>query len=542
MIRLRKGDLRRLRILKILLCSGLAVGPAGYTSSAQADVPGNKLEVSRCASLMQLKIAGLEIERAENLSDQSQFINADGYITKTNRPICRVVASMNANSGGITFEIWLPVDWNGRLLGIGKNGFGGYINYRELASGVSRGFAAVSGDTGFKGAGPAVPGQRVVWATDQRALWDWAHSSVHSMTVTAKQIIREFYRRDIQFSYFSGCGGVEAMREVQDFPDDYDGVDVRSPGLHYGGLMQSFLWGAMLPARLPDALLTRDALTLLNQAALKTCGGTDALKNGYLDHPTQCHFDPSHLICKSGGGNKNCLNTMQVEQAKRLYSPILNTLTGEVIYPGFAPGSENSWGAIQGDLATFYAQPLLGTAVFGDAHWNWTNFDFGASAALIDQRLSANVDATNPDISRFRRRGGKLIMTQGWADSTNAPTTPIEYFNSVAAHEGGVENAQRSFLLLMVPGMGHCGSGPGPTTLGGSSPPTQYTPDRDVLSALQAWVERKKKPKSFISTKYIDDDSKKGVKFERTICVYPKVSRYDGSGNRSLASSYRCVE
>jgi len=350
-----------------------------------------------------------------------------------------------------------------------------------------------------------------------------------------------YYGRGPEYSYFSGCGGVEAMQEVQNFSSDYDGVDARSPGIYYGQLMESFLWGAMLPARQPDARLTKDALALLNRAALRSCGGTPGLENGFLDDPSQCHFDPAQLQCKGRDDGSGCLSAKQVEEAKRLYSPVRNSVTGEVIYPGFAPGSESGWEAIQSHLAVYYAQPLLASAVFGNPEWDWTTFDFGADASRVDKGLSSIVNATNPDISAFTARGGKLIITQGWADATNAPTRPIDYFNAVAARKGGVAKAQQSLLLVMVPGMGHCGFGPGPTTLGGSSPPTQYSPDRDVISALQAWVEHGKRPTHFVATKYADDRPEAGVRFERPACVYPASLHYNGAGDRRLASSFECV-
>lgn len=310
-------------------------------------------------------------------------------------------------------------------------------------------------------------GKRLEWVADPGVLSDWAHISIHSMTVAAKAIIRVNYGRGPEYSYFSGCGGAEARQEVGNFPPDYDGVDARSPGIYYGQLMESFLWAVMLPTHRPDARLTPDALAVLNRAVLKSCGGAQGLEDGFLNDPFECHFDPAQLQCKGGNDTSRCLSAEQVQQAKRLYSPVRNTLTGELIYPGFAPGSESGWDAIQGQLPVNYAQPLLASAVFGNAGWDWMTFDFGADAARVDKGLSSIVNATNPDITPFAARGGKLIMTQAWADATNAPTRPIEYFNAVVARDGSVAIAQRSFLLVMVPGMRHCGFGPGPTTLGG---------------------------------------------------------------------------
>jgi len=526
----------------LLLCAGIVTGLAAYNASAIAS-EDNTQQIARCAALQKAQIKNTQIELAQALPANSNLKSVDGTTVTTSTPVCRVVATVStAPEKHLGIEVWLPLaDWNGRLLGTGKTGFGGYIDYNELTAAVTRGFVAVNSDTGYKGRGSGEPGKLLAWAENRETLRDWGHLSVHLMTVIAKKFIQAYYGQGARYSYLDTCGGVEAMTEVEYFPDDYDGVEARSPGVYYSHLMESFLWGAMLPAHQPDALLTHDALALLNHAVLQNCGGAAALEDGFLEHPMQCHFDPAQLQCKTGDNPANCLSAVQVHQAQRLYSPPRNVLTGEVLYPGFARGSELGWGAIQNHLAAYYAQPLLASAVFDNAGWDWTTYDFGTDSALVDQKLAPLVNATNPDIFRFARRGGKVIMTQGWADEINAPTKPIEYFDEIVRREGSRSKAQRFFRLFMVPGMGHCGVGPGPTTIGGSLPPTKYTWNRDVVSALEAWVEHGKAPPYFISTKYVGDKPNAGVKFERPVCVYPMEPRYNGSGNRNLASSFSCV-
>jgi feruloyl esterase len=331
------------------------------------------------------------------------------------------------------------------------------------------------------------------------------------------------------------------MEEVEYYPDDYDGVDAGSPGMGYSHLMESFLWGAKLPAQDPDAKLTPEALTLLNRAVLQQCGGDAALKDGYLENPLACHFEPATLQCKSGDDSAHCLSAAQVHEAERLYSPVTDSRNGKALYPGFVRGSESQWNLIQGALVPNYAQPLVANVVFDNPDWDWTSFDFGADADRVDVRLAPSSDAMHADLSSFKAHGGKLIMTQGWADSLNAQTLPIEYFDAVASREGGASQAQRFFRLVMVPGMSHCGGGPGPGTIGGQLPPTAFNPQRDVVSALEAWVEDGKAPSSFVSTKYVDDKPAAGIQSEHLVCVYPKIAEYLGHGDRHSAASYRCV-
>ena len=196
------------------------------------------------------------------------------------------------------------------------------------------------------------------------------------------------------------------------------------------------------------------------------------MQAGFLLDPRDCHYDPAQLQCQAGQDPSTCLTADQVAETQRLYSPVTDPRTGLDLYPGFARGSESQWSLIQGALVPSFAQPLLANAVFNNPNWDWTTFDFDRDAALVDRVLSPVINATSPDLRAFAAHGGKLLMTQGWADALNAQTLPIEYFNSVLALQGSLERTQAFFRLFMAPGMSHCGGGPGPNTIGGSAPPT----------------------------------------------------------------------
>jgi feruloyl esterase len=530
----------RFKPVNIVRAAALVLLAHGTLAFARVEDPD-----AACASLAQASFADTTVTAAQILPAGSTLKNPDGKAVVTSVAVCRVIATVSTKPDEhVGIEVWLPTDtWNGRLLGLGSGGFGGAILYSELAPATARGFVAVNTDTGHEGGAQGAIGQRLEWAANPTQLRDWGHNSVHLMTVAAKAITRRFYGHAASHAYYSGCstGGAEAMEEVEFYPDDYDGVHAGSPGMGYSHLMESFLWNAKLPAQQPEAKLTREALTVLSHAVLQSCGGSAALKDGFLANPMTCHFDPSTVQCKAGDDPSTCLSEAQVHEAERLYSAVLDSRTGKPLYPGFARGSENQWMLIQGALVPNYAQPLVANVVFGNPDWDWTTFDFGADSDRLDAKLAPSSDAMRTDLSRFRAHGGKLIMTQGWADSFNAQTLPIEYFEDVAARDGGIARTQRYFRLVMIPGMSHCGGGTGPTTIGGNAAPTKLIPERDVVSALEAWVEHGQAPKSFIATKYVDDKPASGVAFERPVCVYPQALRYNGQGDRTLASSYRCV-
>jgi len=541
----RRAPVRRIGARRLLVTAWLALSAAQAHAapvqpSAAAEAPAHA-----CGALQHAAIDDTRIASAQVVPAGTTFDDPNGAAVKTTTPVCRVVATVSTQSSErIGIEVWLPLQgWNGRFLGVGSGGFGGSIVYSALVPAVARGFVAANTDTGHVGGAQGAIGQPLPWVRNSVQLRDWGHTSIHWMTVAAKAITRAYYGEKPARSYYSGCstGGAEAMEEAQFYPDDYDGVHAGSPGMFYSHLMESFLWGALLPEKQPAARLTPSALSTLSGAVLAHCGGSDAVSDGFLANPLTCRFDPARLQCKAGEDPAHCLSAPQVRQAERLYSAVRDPRTGRELYPGFARGSESQWSLIQGALVPNYAQPLLANAVFDNPDWDWTTFDFAADADRVDAVLSPVIDAMNPDLAAFKAHGGKLIMTQGWADALNAQTLPIEYFEQVASREGGVRAAQSFYRLVMAPGMSHCGGGPGANTVGGSVPPIHYDADRDVISALEAWVEQGKAPESFISTKYVADDPKQGVQFERPVCVYPEAPRYKGHGDRRFASSFTCV-
>lgn len=496
-----------------------------------------------CQSLASDSVANAQITTAQTIAAGSFTPPGSSTPITLSVPVCRVVATVSTRpSEQVGIEVWLPAsDWNGRFEGLGSGGFGGSINYTALAAAAARGFATANTGTGHVGGSSGAIGQTLPWVQNPVTLRDWGHTSIHLMTRAAQAIIQDFYGQASAFSYYEGCstGGAEAMEEAEFYPKDYDGIHAGSPGMDYSHLMESFLWGALLPAKDPAATLNAAALTLLNNTVLQQCGGAQAVQARYLLDPRDCHYDPAQLLCQAGQDPSTCLTADQVSETKRLYSPVTDPRTGLDLYPGFARGSESQWSLIQGALVPSFAQPLLANAVFNNPNWDWTTFDFDRDAALVDRVLSPVINATSPDLRAFAAHGGKLLMTQGWADALNAQTLPIEYFNSVLALQGSLERTQAFFRLFMAPGMSHCGGGPGPNTIGGSAPPTSPTPERDVVAALEAWVENGQAPASLISTKYVND-TPPAVARELTLCPYPQLARFAG-GDPTQAASYRCT-
>ncbi|MGH6910368.1 MAG: tannase/feruloyl esterase family alpha/beta hydrolase [Phenylobacterium sp.] len=442
-------------------------------------------------------------------------------------------------AGSIGFEVWLPVEgWNGRLLSVGSAGFGGDQPLSALAAGLSRGYAVTGNDTGHQGADPS-------WMKDPGKVRLWGHTATHLVTAPVKALVAGYYGAPARRAYFEGCstGGAQAMAEAQFYPDDYDGIVAGAPGMSYAHLMMSFLWG-LKATEPPGALIPPEKLPVLHAAVLADCDGDDGLKDGLITDPEACRFDPASIICApSDIVAAACLTPAQARTAQLIYSGPRNRRTGAAIYPGFAYGSEADgsagkplaygWGAIQGPLAQVFAIPLLRTMVYRDPAWDWRTFDWDRDVAEVDRRVGADITALSPHLERFRARGGKLLIHQGWGDQFNGQTLPIEYRRQVIAamaakgRPAGAEQTVDGFLrVFMAPGMGHCAGGPGFSTF-------------DALGAVQAWVETGRAPDQILG--YRRAGAALGAGGARPICAYPKSARYTGAGSPTDPASFRCV-
>jgi feruloyl esterase len=243
------------------------------------------------------------------------------------------------------------------------------------------------------------------------------------------------------------------------------------------------------------------------------------LKDGLIDDPRKCSFNPSSLLC-SGADRDTCLTQPQVDTVKRLYAGPSNPRTGEKLYPGLTRGSEFGWAALgkpPGPQATPPYEPIFKWA-FG-TNWDWRTFDFDRANATYTKKLASIVNATSPNLDQFRAKGHKLIAYHGWADWLVAPGESINYYSAVSTRYP--RDVSRFYRLFMVPGMAHCSGGPGADHF-------------DTLGAVVKWVEQDTAPDQIIA-------AKPATNLQRPLCPYPEVARYKGTGNTNEAASFACV-
>jgi Tannase and feruloyl esterase len=262
----------------------------------------------------------------------------------------------------------------------------------------------------------------------------------------------------------------------------------------------------------------------------------------------KCRLDPAKLKC-AGPESDACLTEPQITALKKIYAGP-QTSSGKKIFPGYMPGGElgpGGWGLwINGPAPMHSLQFAFGThfysdMVFEDGNWDFRKFKLDEDVKLADTKMAATLNATDPDLRRFRKRGGKLIMYHGWSDAAISPVNSIDYYESVMARMG--DETKDFMKLFMVPGLQHCFMGPGPNSFGQVSSGPQGDADHDVLSAVERWVESGVAPTKIIATKYENDlDPSQSVKMTRPLCPYPQVAAYNGAGDPNDAASFVCAD
>jgi feruloyl esterase len=455
---------------------------------------------------------------------------------------CRVAATLTPTpDSDIKVEIWMPTSgWNGKFRGLGNGGFAGYINYTGLASALTLGYAAASTDTGHSTEGAD-------WALGHsEKVADYGYRAVHLMTVAAQTVTTEFYGTPPARSYFASCsnGGRQALMEAQRFPKDYDGIIAGAPANSWvpviiGGLkiVQTLDGAAYIPpAKIPA----------ISHAVLAACDELDGVKDGILNDPRQCHFDPATLLCK-GQESDACLTAPQVASLKQLYSGTRDE-AGKQIVPGTLPGAEDGDGGwkpwITGEregksAATFFVSGYFSNMVYGQKGWDWKHANLDAAMKLAYEKTGDVMDAMSPDLHPFLAHGGKLILYHGWNDPAIPALSTVNYYDSVLSTIGK-ESAEKSLRLYMVPGMQHCGGGPGATSFGQGDETRLDDPEHDVFTALVQWVEDGKAPETLIATRH--SPGKAEAEMTRPLCPYPQSAKYKASGNSNDASSFSCTE
>jgi len=476
---------------------------------------------------------------------------------------CDVLGVLNtrgegAPAGSAQFEVKLPAAWNGKFLYLGVGGFAGSlrpaVNGDDLQEALPQGYAVALSNTGHAGSGPFDANWAIEAAgrPDRAKLADYYFRATHEVTLAAKLLVQRYYAApSIRRAYFDGCsnGGRMGLMEAARYPDDYDGVIAGAPYMDVPGTNLSAVSraSAFIGAYIPPPLLAK-----VDAAVLASCDARDGVKDGLIQNPAGCSFDPAVLACK-GGSTTDCLSKAQIGALKSYFSAIRDQ-RGNVVYDGMSvadlasefglvpweetsppgdPGAAQPWGSATPPIIWAAADGTARFFVYADPGFNTRQIGVRGNIAGDDtlaryHRMLAAGSADDPArLAAFLGKGRKLILYHGFADAALSPNTTIHYYRALARKFGGYARAQRQVRLFMAPGLAHCRLGPGPNSF-------------DMLGALDAWVEHGTAPDAILATKYVHDKPAEGVARTMPLCKFPEAARYDGKGDMNDARSWRC--
>jgi len=436
------------------------------------------------------------------------------------------------------FAVKLPTHWNNRFYMVGGGGYAGQISHGPMNTGLQKGYATASTDTGHDAAKEplatfANPGPNNPHA--DRKVLDYAYLAVHNTAVLAKKIIKSYYGSDPKYSYWVGCstGGRQGLMEAQRYPEDFDGYVIGAPVLKISHEQMRGIWNAQAVTAEPGRLAV-EKLPLLAAAVYKKCDGVDGAQDNLIADPRRCNFDPAMDLPKCAGDvdGKDCFTTGQIAGLKKVYGGV-RTSKGKLLYPGQPLGAEiappNGRSAWIGSIG---AEPGAGLA-FGEtfmrymtrpplgADWSYKSFNFDTDPAKL-AAISKMIDATNPDLTRLKKRGGKIIQYHGWADALVNAQASVDYYESVLKKMGR-RQTQEFYKLYMLPGVFHCAGGVGC--------------DRaDWFTPLVEWVEKGVAPAAIAGERV----QQGATVMTRPHCPYPQTAKYKGSGDTAKAENFVC--
>ncbi|MBU6267884.1 MAG: tannase/feruloyl esterase family alpha/beta hydrolase [Sphingomonadales bacterium] len=481
-----------------------------------------------CDAAARLHVAGVRIARLTEVGPEHPFTPPLPGAAPLTARFCRVEGTIGRETG---FELWVPdkARWNRRLLTGGVGGQAGAFNYRELIRAVARGYAGASADSGHK----ASEAHWLLNRPDRAA--DYAWGGHHLLAVKARAMLRSIYGAEPAHAFFVGCsgGGRQALTEVQRFPRDYDGVIAGAPGVNTPEMSARRMWemqrhsewGAAMPA---------SAWTLAFRAAIAQCDGLDGVKDGVVDDPRACRFDPASLLCQPGQTTE-CLNEGQVAAIRRLTAP-LHDENGRKLDDGLLPTVPVTPAPLPEPFTpgpSYLATVLFADGVHGDPAWDARGFSLARDLPAIDRVM--NLHADDPRIGRFTGAGGKLILYQGWDDPLVSAQSTLGYWGALSARLGPALGG--SVRLFMVPGMDHCRGGPGADEFGGAGGDApQADAGHDLLSALEDWVLHGRAPQRIVAVR------RQGgrVVRSRPLCAWPARAVWNGRGDSDDAASFLC--
>jgi len=505
-----------------------------------------------CTALTSLKLPGVDLKVIEAKAVPAGPFSQGHRGRAVDLPAhCLWRAEINPRTGvdgkhyGIGFELRLPVAWNGKFFFQGGGGMDGLVRpaIGVMPNGgstapvaLARGYAVASTDAGHEGLDGS-------FGADQQARIDYYYNAIEQVTEVAQRVLPIYYGSVLKRSYFLGCsnGGRQALIAAQRFPLLFDGVVSGDPAFDLTRAAVAEMWDDATYLKLAPKngngvpILSRafsDAdLKLLGDSVLAKCDALDGVKDGSIDRPEACHYDPAVLTCK-GAKQADCLSAEQVSALKTAFGGPKNS-DGSPLYSdwpydsGLGTMGWRWWKLGTSETGQSNAANMtLGIEATKSIHMDVyhstldvNHFDFDHAAEKM-KSVSGMEDATYTAMTSFYGHGGKLILFTGMSDPIFSANDLIRYYRKLEANNDGAAATNQWAKLYLIPGMNHCGGGPA-------------LDDFDPLTALDNWVEKGD----------LTPMTAKGTSFPgrtRAMCAYPEYPHYVGSGSVDDARNFKC--
>ncbi|KAI0201154.1 feruloyl esterase B [Astrocystis sublimbata] len=468
--------------------------------------------------------------------------------------LCRVAMTVpTSQRSGFTFELWLPETWNGRTLATGNGGLDGCVKYEDVAYGAANGFASFGTNNGHDG------GSGEAFYQNDDVVIDFSWRALHTSVELGKELASNFFDKAPGKSYYIGCslGGRQGIGNAEKFPSDFDGIVAGAPAVDFNSLysFRASFFTITGSSASPDFISGNTWKTTIHDEVMRQCDDIDGVKDGIIEDPVLCHFDAAQLLCKDNATSSTsisggCLTAAQVDIAKRIYGDY-TWPNGTLLYPRVNPGGENlaSSGLYSGN-AYGPSADWFKYAVLGQPSWDPATYTTDDAALAIGKNPGDIATwSSSQTLSAFKDKGGKILSYHGQQDQQISSLNSIRFWKRLAGDAGeaggDLEKMDAFYRLFRIPGMDHCGGGPGAWTVGQSGTAPSYSipfdKEHNVLAAIVDWVEKGEAPDEIVGTKFIEDSAEKGVSYLHRHCRYPFRSTYSGSGDPLDMGSWHCV-
>ncbi|GHB11007.1 tannase [Streptomyces tendae] len=523
-----------MRRLLTVLAAGVPLAAAVYLPTASADTgsPASTSAPTQCRSVPVKAPAGTRVESVTAVRQPGGTVTGTGYLKGTVYDVpsyCEVTVTLTHPGEGDHAKVrtWLPerAGWSGRFQAFGGSAWAVGDNNPGLANAVKQGYAAATTDGGV---GDAIDSS---WALDSNGkvntslLKNFAERSQHEAAVVGKAVTDAIYGKAPSYSYFNGCstGGREGYVEAQRYPDDYDGILANSPAINWDDYVPATLW----PQVVMNEEKTRPTdceFKAFNAAALKACDTNDGARDGLIADASRCDFDPRRLIGTKidCDGKQETITAADAKVVRKIWDGP-RTTSGKKLWYGLPIGAD--FKGLAGDMPFTVPDDWTKKWVAKQPGLDTSKLTYSQFTKLFKQsqdEYDKIIGSDDPDLSGFRKSGGKLLTYHGQADQYIPTAGTVDYRERVERKLGGTHRVDDFYRLFLPQGTVHCG-------LGGQG---------TDLAALTKWVEQGKAPNTLSATL----TNASGQQVERDLCRYPLVSQYKGHGDIADADSFRCVK